>query len=193
MEIYLIRHAQSVGNAQMLMQGDLDYSLSQSGIEQAKQLISVLPEFDKIYSSRLLRAAETAKIATGREPQHIKDFAELDIGAIAGKPYDQNMDDHDKRISYFYLEHEQYHQEVDGESVKDFILRVSRAFAQLIDSTDQESQIAIFCHGGTMRAILHKYLGIMDSEEADFKNCEIVILNYKDGLFELKDRIYPDD
>lgn len=63
MDIYFIRHGETVSNQVKKVQG-VDDPLSETGIEQVKKLaerlIEVKPE--AIYTSSLLRAVETSKI-----------------------------------------------------------------------------------------------------------------------------------
>jgi len=60
----LVRHGETTANKQKLVQGQLDYPLSDVGIQQAENLgQSVKQEtFDKVYSSDLKRAYETAEL-----------------------------------------------------------------------------------------------------------------------------------
>ena len=55
--IFLVRHAETVGNTLGLFQGFTDSALTPLGVEQAKQLGSALSQekFDLIYSSPLGR------------------------------------------------------------------------------------------------------------------------------------------
>lgn len=59
--IYLIRHAQSIANAEGLFGGLTDYNLSNYGLKQADKLALKLKDVnvDKIYSSPLKRAIQT--------------------------------------------------------------------------------------------------------------------------------------
>ena len=62
MDVILIRHAQSKGNASSIVQGQTDKGLSELGKEQARQLSEHFNPFDitAIYSSDLERAFQTA-------------------------------------------------------------------------------------------------------------------------------------
>ena len=64
--ITLLRHGESEGNISGVLQGQTDYPLTKTGIEQAQRLASTWKaqdvKFDLIISSPLLRASQTAQI-----------------------------------------------------------------------------------------------------------------------------------
>ena len=62
-EIYLIRHAQSVGNIEKRLTGRVDYLLTDEGKNQVRKLTERLKDihFDVAYSSPCVRAVETIK------------------------------------------------------------------------------------------------------------------------------------
>ena len=67
MEIYFVRHGQTIWNTQKRFQGLSDSPLTELGIEQAKLLGKKLKnvKFDKFYSSALKRANDTANYIKG--------------------------------------------------------------------------------------------------------------------------------
>ena len=88
--IYIVRHGESLGNATKTMLGHTNLDLSEHGYKQAeatcKHLASV--HFDKIYSSDLLRAFNTAKPHAdlrGLEVIPKVGLRELNVGAWEGK------------------------------------------------------------------------------------------------------------
>jgi broad specificity phosphatase PhoE len=87
--LILVRHGESLGNAAGVLQGRLDYGLSELGERQATLTARRLAESpaDRLLSSPLLRASGTADRiggALGLEVQHDPDLAEYDIGEGAG-------------------------------------------------------------------------------------------------------------
>jgi len=62
-KIFLTRHGETIENKEGRLQGQMQGTLSELGIEQAKKLARRLSKekFDKIISSDLARAADTAK------------------------------------------------------------------------------------------------------------------------------------
>jgi broad specificity phosphatase PhoE len=93
-EIVLIRHAESVWNAERRWQGQADPPLSARGRAQAAALACTLEHlaFDRLYASDLVRALETARIigaAHGLAPQPDARLRELDVGRWEGRRRDE--------------------------------------------------------------------------------------------------------
>lgn len=94
MGIYLARHGQDEDNAKGILNGHRDTPLTKLGIEQSKKLAKEIKKlgikFNKIYTSPLKRALQTAEIissALGNEKSIIlKDLIERDFGRMTGKP-----------------------------------------------------------------------------------------------------------
>ena len=72
--IYVVRHGQTDWNLEGRFQGRIDIPLNEKGKSQAKKTKEKLEgiKFDKVFSSPLKRALETAKIITD-EPIDIDD------------------------------------------------------------------------------------------------------------------------
>jgi 2,3-bisphosphoglycerate-dependent phosphoglycerate mutase len=94
-EILLVRHGESVGNAQDRMQGRSDFPLSDTGRAQARTLAAWLVArglgWHHHYASPLLRASETAAVLAdaggGPPPEGEPALAELHAGALEGLTY----------------------------------------------------------------------------------------------------------
>ncbi len=89
--IYLIRHGTTEWNREEIFRGRADCPLNDTGRAEAQAVAAYLQgvEIEKIYSSPLSRAAETAKaIAVTRGLQVIPDpaFIDLDFGEWQGLP-----------------------------------------------------------------------------------------------------------
>ena len=88
--LYLVRHGETVDNANQIMQGQTHGQLNETGIEQAWQLCRQLEgvHFDAFLSSDLKRAVDTAAIIAG--PHHMQVVTtpllrERDWGAFTGR------------------------------------------------------------------------------------------------------------
>ncbi len=96
-EILLVRHGESVGNAEDRMQGQSDFPLSDTGRAQARRLGAWLAEralgWERLYASPLLRATETARLvheAAGGPPPEVEPaLAELRAGALEGLTFEE--------------------------------------------------------------------------------------------------------
>ena len=65
MKLYVIRHGQSEGNIRGVFSGWLQHNLTEKGREDARKAGRIIEKvkFDKVYTSDLNRAIETAKTA----------------------------------------------------------------------------------------------------------------------------------
>jgi probable phosphoglycerate mutase len=95
MDILLVRHGESEGNAQERMQGRTDYPLTERGREQAQCLSRWLEAhavvWERLYASPLRRAWATAEILTadrGSTPHEEPALRELDAGALEGQTFE---------------------------------------------------------------------------------------------------------
>jgi broad specificity phosphatase PhoE len=89
-ELWLIRHAESVWNAQRRWQGQADPPLSPLGVEQARRLGARLAaeRIERVVASDLCRALETARqvaVRHGLEPVADPRLRELDVGRWEGR------------------------------------------------------------------------------------------------------------
>jgi broad specificity phosphatase PhoE len=90
MDIYIIRHGQTDANLRHELQGRRDIPLNEKGREQARRVRTFLDEcgiaFDRVYSSPLGRAVETARIVSGGGvPVETDDrLLEMDYGPYEG-------------------------------------------------------------------------------------------------------------
>ena len=89
MRLILVRHGESEGNAAGVLQGRLDYGLSERGAQQTRLTAERLASHgaDRVLSSPLRRASTTAALiaeAMQLELALEEDLAEYDIGEGAG-------------------------------------------------------------------------------------------------------------
>lgn len=162
-ELWLIRHGESTGNRDGVLQGQEDHPLSPFGHEQCKRLAERLgtTKFGALYSSDLVRATGTAKYLSDRwglptivDPR----LREIDVGDWSGLP-NQTL------AERFPLEWQRW-QDRDptlkrggGESYADAQLRVTMAITQIARQHIAE-RIALVMHGGVMRAYLASLLAL---------------------------------
>ena len=88
--LYFIRHGETAKNKKMLLQGRSNTPLNEAGIRQSEDAGTYFLEngirFDKIWSSPLIRAVQTARIATWDEIPVLTDdrLLEMDYGPYEG-------------------------------------------------------------------------------------------------------------
>ena len=85
--IVLIRHGQTVTNAQRLLVGRSDPELTDLGRRQARALRPLLDGVESVWTSPLRRARDTAALALPHlSVEIVNDFIEVDYGALDGQP-----------------------------------------------------------------------------------------------------------
>jgi broad specificity phosphatase PhoE len=103
----LVRHAESVGNAEARLQGHADYPLSERGRDQARALAqrwkTEALTFDHVIASPLSRALETARIIAAvlelSVPESDRRWIERDAGERAGMTWDEARQ-HDRATDF---------------------------------------------------------------------------------------------
>ncbi len=83
--IYIVRHGQTEQNLKKKLQGRSDFPLTELGREQASAVGDAFRDagivFDKVYSSPLGRAVETAELIAGDAPIEVEEaLIEMDYG-----------------------------------------------------------------------------------------------------------------
>ncbi len=158
--LYLVRHARSIGNAAQQIQGWLDLPLDDYGRKQARHVSERLRHkpLAAIYSSPLLRAADTARAIA--EPHNIpvlfdQRLREYHMGAWTGLTaaeielmmpphrWSENMD----------------HIGPGAESGLEMRARVS-AFLSSTLHQHPGQMVVVVCHGGTLGAMVSAILDL---------------------------------
>lgn len=172
MKIYLIRHAESVGNTKGSLVSTTDFELTGKGKLQAQRVGEYLYEELKgkeivAYCSPLLRARQTLQgIFDCMAQKDIKmietdDLKEMDLGILEGMPFDEQLIrypeiDLAKRLSAL--------QAPEGESYQDMKLRVGRFVEQYISKPEDNRDILIVSHGITLRILTNLILKRPDED-----------------------------
>jgi 2,3-bisphosphoglycerate-dependent phosphoglycerate mutase len=160
--IFLLRHAQSVGNAQGVYQGQTEYPLTEMGIRQSQALAERWrrdgQRFNQIISSPLARAAQTAEIIAGalNAPLEIEpEWMERNNGLLAGQRPDQVIDKY-PRPAFIHP-----YQPIGetGESQWELYLRAGRAVQRLL--RHPPGRYLVVSHGGILNLAMYAILGIM--------------------------------
>lgn len=168
--IYIVRHGQTNWNLEGRYQGRIDIELNEKGKEQAQEIREKLKEikFDKVVSSPLKRALETAKIITNGPIEIDERIIERCNGELEGKLKNecQNMVD-------FCDENEQ---RLGIESLKHFRTRIT-SFLDEIKEKYTGKNILIVTHAGVSIYVKCYF----DGEPIDgnynnykLKNCEVL-------------------
>jgi len=156
MEIMLLRHGESEGNAQGRMQGSRDFPLSALGREQAARAGVFLAShgpFAATYTSPLERAFETARmivVAQGVRPEPVvdEDLPEIGAGMLEG------MNEAEIRAAHpVFMERSLTRtgdfSDYGGESYADVQARLKRLMVRLeARHRDARDRVLLVGHGG---------------------------------------------
>lgn len=196
MEIYILRHGKTAWNEVRLLQGSTDIPLNESGIEVALLTRDGMKDikFDRIYSSPLKRAYETAEIIRGdRDIPIITDvrLRELSFGNLEGQNRFKLEQDKMGSFQYFFSEPEKYVAPKDGESFEDICNRTSTFLKEVVEpQQDKFKRILIVGHGAMNKSLICNMFGhgIENYWAGGLqKNCGVMIVSLNNGKYELID------
>jgi broad specificity phosphatase PhoE len=164
--IVLCRHGQTDENREGILQGRMDTSLNDKGVQEASELAKRLEdeEFDHIYTSSLKRAQQTAAKVAERhdeDPEPIESVQEIDLGELQGR----DVEEWHKRI---LEEEESLHnwKPENGESMQEVESRTRKALEKFSEKHRGE-QILVVAHGAAIRAII---MGVLDTKRDKYLN-----------------------
>ena len=196
MEIYFVRHGQTVWNVEKRFQGLSDSPLTELGITQAKLLGEKLKDikFDKFYSTSLKRANDTANYIKGNREQEVEifdDFVEISMGDMEGIQQEEFKKLYPEQVKNFFFNQLEYDpSSFGGESFLEVRERVAKGLDKFIDLNKDYERVLVVSHGATLKTLLH-YISGKDistlSDEVIPKNTSYTIVKYENGKFEIID------
>lgn len=183
-KLILIRHGQTDMNKDQLYYGRLDVPINETGKEQAentrKNLVEFEIDYDKIYSSPMKRAYETAEIVNYKNLEIEKDdeLREMDFGIFEGLSYKEIIKKYPEEMEKLKKDWKTYSY-VTGENP--FMLQ-KRAL-KFLEKIDKNKNNMVVTHWG----IICTLLSFLFSSELEgywkyqVKNGGIVIIEFADG------------
>lgn len=194
MDIYITRHGETEWNQQRRLQGRTDVPLSEKGALQAEKTRDGLRKlgisFDRVYSSPLSRAAETAEIISGfKESEIIKDsrIVEINFGSAEGKTLNEIYTKPEwKWVSCLFEAPEKYEPRSGAESLCEILSRAADFWRNEIKCLSGKAEnILVATHGGILQALLLFVDGRPLSRywEVRFPNCSVNLVTLEGGKF----------
>ena len=181
MKVYIVRHGESQNNKDGLWTGWYDAPLTEKGKEDAAKARDILSKakFDKIYSSDLIRARNTAEIAIpGCEYETSEALREIGVGSLAGAPVNEST----KEERELYGKEGYAH--LGGETRAEFQTRVAQ-FMKKLEGLDCDT-VAIFCHAGWLRTFFDTIMGsVMSRSKILCRNCAIAVFEFDGDSWKL--------
>lgn len=174
MELFFMRHGRSLADDEGLHGGRYDDSLTEIGRQQARRRASLLTSenlnLDKIISSTLKRAAETAEIVANElhvPVEYCQDWMERDNGPLAGMTFEDGKQKYP--IPDFKNRFDMLIPDQGGESEFQLHHRALKALMNLVAL--ETGNYLIVSHGGFLNAVMRCIVGIQPP------------VNHKHGIF----------
>lgn len=198
--ITLIRHGESIGNLNGLIQGQSDHDLTEAGICQAVRIaqhwVNNQRKFDLIITSPLSRARQTAEIIAERLNTPVEQnplWMERGFGDIDGRDYSEII--HNEPPPDF---HHPYLPPAPGaESLMDTYHRAGQAIRVLISKP--AAKYLVVSHGALINMVMYVILGISPhssprSPRFYFANTGFIDLQYlpSDNLWRILRFVNPE-
>ena len=162
-DLFLIRHGETEWNKVLRYQGQTDIDLNETGFNQARLLSKRLKnkKIDRIYSSDLKRAANTASIVA--EPHELKlrkekKLREICFGEWEGMNYEEIIQEYPEIFKKWRNDPVSV-PPPEGETFLEFQKRVIDIINKIKDLHAGE-RVAVVAHGGTIRVYLAHILGM---------------------------------
>ena len=151
MKVDFVRHGKTQNDVVI---GRSNAPLIQEGVNQIQRiLLGMSDDYQKIFSSDLLKCKQTAEILNQKLNLHTNydsRLREVDFGSLAGKRF--NEIDITGRMEKKHKEQEYDYHPYGGESVEDVKERVF-AFVKDIKNNSRGKKILVVTHGGVIRLL----------------------------------------
>ncbi|AHM57602.1 phosphoglycerate mutase (plasmid) [Peptoclostridium acidaminophilum DSM 3953] len=197
MRLILVRHVQTVANAENRIYGRLDSDFTGEGLAQLEWLRRELAHerVDAVFSSPMSRALSVAKemsktLQLGTETIQVRDeLSEMDFGIFEGLTYEEAMQRHPVEWES-YCESCMEYKIPGGESFAEFERRIGEFIESL---EDDDSTVLIVTHGGVVQSIMTRLLGFASEQRWHFRvrPASIVEIETAQGYGILNRLIWP--
>lgn len=175
MKVFFVRHSESVANSKGILNGLIDYDLSQNGILQSENLREIFKneKFDVIYSSPLIRAHETAKIVFPQAQIRISEYLiERNFNSYEGVAVSEINMELLEKVS---------------ESQLSVIRRITKFINVLYKEYESrpEVKIIVFTHNSIIRHF-DRLLSKLNATELNLRNAEYIVYEYSGNWKKIK-------
>jgi len=187
LKIYMVRHGQDEDNAKGILNGGKrDKSLTALGRQQAKELAIKIRElelqFDKVYSSPLKRAHETALIVSESnnfpQPEILIDLQERNFGVMAGKPLTEvaKLPEHTK-LTHPNIPFTYFLKSKGSENFPTLLKRAEKVVSQLVNDS---GNILLVAHGDIGKMVYAAYYKLSWEQvltQFHFGNSDLILMS----------------
>lgn len=149
--IYIIRHGETEKNKAMLLQGRSDQPLNEAGVRQAERardaFMALGVKFDRVYSSPLIRAVQTAQIvAPDLEVLTDDRLLEMDYGPYEGA----SLENPAPELLHFFMDFVRHPAPAGMESLESVVQRLG----SFLEDIRGDGNILISTHAIAMKGAL---------------------------------------
>jgi broad specificity phosphatase PhoE len=152
----LVRHGQTRANVERRWQGQSDWGLDEEGRRQVQALAEWYGRPDRVVSSPLGRALETAR-GLGSEPEVIGGLVELGFGEWEGLTVEEVRSSHSALFDRIFVDGQDLPRGVTGESWAQLTARFRTAIESI--NPGQGLLTAVVTHGAAIRSYLSDLAG----------------------------------
>lgn len=170
--LFLIRHAEVEPKYHRTFGGRIDMNLSELGHDQARALARYLDRhtFDAVYASPMKRVQQTlapcARNGTTK-PTIVEDLREVDFGDWTGLVWEQVLERFGVN-PYEWLVELEHARMPNAETGAHLCQRLAPVLESIIAKHEGQT-VAVFCHGGVIRAALSVLLDLPLVKTAAFE------------------------
>ena len=152
--LYIIRHGQTARNKAKVLQGHFDEPMDAEGVAQARaaheRFVAAGLRFDRVYTSPLSRAVQTAEIVAPGVPRVMDErLIEIDCGPYEG----MDLLDPLPEVMAFFRDFRHVPAPEGMESLESIVGRVAAFLADVHDEA-ADKNILVSTHGVAMRGML---------------------------------------
>lgn len=151
--LFLVRHGRTLVNAENRLQGRIDHSLDEVGRRQSIEIAGALRNIDRVISSPLLRAKETAAAFNQKidvEPRFIElDYGDFD-GILQNEVPEEVWKNWRSDINY---------RPPNGESLAELNSRVCQVLNEIADES-RERNVVVVSHVSPIKAAIAWAVGV---------------------------------
>jgi broad specificity phosphatase PhoE len=165
MRCVLVRHAESIGNAEGRLQGHAEFNLTAAGRRQAERLFQRFQmeglDPTHVYCSPLRRTLETARIVSRSWQAPLIEWdalIEYDVGVFSGLSW-ENIGLQYPTMAQAFRESGDWAVVEGAENLEQRCARGRRIVASLIEAHSATDVVVAFSHGGILQHIIAAFLG----------------------------------
>lgn len=184
-QVFLVRHGETEWNVQRRIQGHSDSPLTQSGIDQAKQVAARLKNegITHIIASDLGRTQQTAKLiaeACGCEVIADPRLRELNMGVLEKRQI-HTLTEEEEGWRKSLLNGAEDGRIPEGESLAELESRMRAALESTLD-LPEGSKVLLVSHGIALGCLIGSVLGLPAYAERRLRlrNCSLSVLEYQE-------------